>query len=116
MICSDKAALAGADHEDEVQLLNLRVAMKRLSWRNVIRSCMRRGMALLVCSIGRMRRKDGLQVTRRRRKVSPRRNRDVCIPDGMFKKVAGTPGLSVRTRRTREWVPIASRTRSRLKY
>ena len=57
----------GADHEDEViddtciQLLNLRVAMKRWSWRNVIRSCMRRGKALLVCSIGRMGRKDGLQ-------------------------------------------------------
>ena len=68
-------------------------------------------------------RKDGEEgwtpVTRRRRKVRPRRNSDVCIPDGaavMFKKLAGTPGLSVRTRRTRKWVPIASRTRSRLKY
>ena len=43
----------------------------------------------------------------------------VTIPVGasvFFHPVAGTPGLSMRTIRTRNWMPIAARTRNRLKY
>ena len=44
----------------------------------------------------------------------------VTIPDGVtmfFHLVAGTPLLSVRTSwRIRNWLPIAARTRNRLKY
>ena len=40
----------------------------------------------------------------------------VTIPDGFFLPMAGTPGLSVQTRGIRNWLPIAARTRNRLKY
>ena len=75
-------------------------------------------------------RKDGEEgwtpVSRRRssrRKMGPGRTSGnpvdpVTIPEGaslFFDPVAGTPGLSVRTRRARNWLPIATRTRNRLK-
>ena len=45
---------------------------------------------------------------------------DTVIPTGpnvdvQFKMVDNTPGLAVRTRSTRTWTPIATRTRARLK-
>ena len=60
-----------------------------------------------------------------RRRSSPGRTSGdpvdpVTIPDGVtvfFHQVAGTPLLSVRTSwRIRNWLPIAARTRNRLKY
>ena len=60
----------------------------------------------------------------RRQKMGPGRTSGdpvdpVTIPDGAtvsFHPMAGTPELSVQTRRFRNWLPIAARTRNRLKY
>ena len=60
----------------------------------------------------------------RRQKMGPGRTSGdpvdpVTIPDGatvFFHPMAGTPELSVQTRRFRNWLLIAARTRNRLKY
>ena len=57
-------------------------------------------------------------VRSRRRKSRKNDEEELFIPDGataVYCESKGTPGLSVKTRRTRSWRPIASRTRGRLK-
>ena len=57
-------------------------------------------------------------VRSRRRKFRKNDEEELFIPGGataVYCESKGTPGLSVKTRRTRSWHPIASRTRGRLK-
>ena len=61
---------------------------------------------------------DWTPVKRRRRRSHSAESDDMFIPKGasvVYVEGGGTPGLAIRTRNSKSWVPISTRTRSKLK-